>query len=366
MDTLAAERVHGMREIKLFSPLKIRDVTFKNRIGVSPMCQYSASDGEMNDWHLVHLGSRAVGGAGLVLLEATAVSPEGRISPYDSGLWNDIQGEKLKPIVDFIQAQGSVAGIQLGHAGRKASCARPWEGGAPLTSEGWPTVGPSPVAFSEHYPTPREMISVDLKKVVDDFVSATIRARHAGFQVLELHLAHGYLLHSFLSPLSNQRNDELGGSLQNRMRFPLRVVEAVRAQWPEERPLFVRISASDWVEGGWDIEQSVVLAGELAKLGVDLVDCSSGGAVAEADYQTGPGYQVPFSQRVRAETGLPTAAVGEITGPHQAETILRSGQADLVLLAREMLRDPYWPYHAAKELKTKIEVPDQYQRAWRF
>ena len=353
-----------MRDIKLFSPLKIREVTFKNRIGVSPMCQYSSEDGEMNDWHMVHLGSRAVGGAGLVMLEATAVSPEGRISPQDSGLWNDVQRDKLKPIAAFIQSQGGVAGIQIGHAGRKASSARPWEGGGPLSEGGWPTLGPSPIAFGEH-PVPREMGPGDLRRVVDDFVSAALRARDAGFQVLELHLAHGYLLHSFLSPLSNHRKDRYGGSLENRMRFPLEVVEAVRAQWPAERPLFVRISASDWVEGGWDLEQSVQLGKELARRGVDLIDCSSGGAVAEAEYQTGPGYQVHFAQRLRS-VGLPTAAVGEITSPHQAETLLRSGQADLVLLAREMLRDPYWPYHAARELGTKIEVPGQYQRGWRF
>lgn len=354
-----------MREIHLFQPLTIKDVTFKNRIGVSPMCQYSAVDGEVNSWHLVHLGSRAIGGAGLVIVEATAVAPEGRISLQDCGLWNDLQERKLRPVVEFLKSAGSVAGIQIGHAGRKASTALPWEGGGPLETGVWPVVGPSPIAFSSKHQVPHELTEQELESVVADFAAAAQRARNAGFQVLEVHAAHGYLLHSFLSPLSNQREDEYGGDLLNRMRFPLRVVEAVREVWPENLPLFVRISASDWVEGGWDLDQSVVLAKELKALGVDLVDCSSGGGVCDADYETGPGYQVAFSERIRKEDVL-TAAVGEITGPHQAETVLRTGQADLVLLAREMLRDPYWPYHAARELGVKIDTPPQYQRGWRW
>ncbi len=354
-----------MREIHLFQPLTIKDVTFKNRIGVSPMCQYSAVDGEVNSWHLVHLGSRAIGGAGLVVVEATAVAPEGRISLQDCGLWNDLQEQKLRPIVEFLKSAGTVAAIQIGHAGRKASTALPWEGGGPLESGAWPIVGPSPIAFSSKHQVPHELTEQELESVVADFAAAAQRARNAGFQVLEVHAAHGYLLHSFLSPLSNQREDEYGGDLRNRMRFPLRVVEAVREVWPENLPLFVRISASDWVEGGWDLEQSVVLARELKALGVDLVDCSSGGGVCDVDYETGPGYQVAFSERIRKEDVL-TAAVGEITDPHQAETVIRTGQADLVLLAREMLRDPYWPYHAARELGVKIDTPPQYQRGWRW
>ncbi|HIB67726.1 MAG TPA: NADH:flavin oxidoreductase/NADH oxidase [Phycisphaerales bacterium] len=354
-----------MREIHLFQPLTIKDVTFKNRIGVSPMCQYSAVDGEVNNWHLVHLGSRAIGGAGLVVVEATAVAPEGRISLQDCGLWNDLQEQKLRPIVEFLKSAGTVAAIQIGHAGRKASTALPWEGGGPLESGAWPIVGPSSIAFSSKHQVPHELTEQELESVVADFAAAAQRARNAGFQVLEVHAAHGYLLHSFLSPLSNQREDEYGGDLRNRMRFPLRVVEAVREVWPENLPLFVRISASDWVEGGWDLEQSVVLARELKALGVDLVDCSSGGGVCDVDYETGPGYQVAFSERIRKEDVL-TAAVGEITDPHQAETVIRTGQADLVLLAREMLRDPYWPYHAARELGVKIDTPPQYQRGWRW
>ena len=354
-----------MREIHLFQPLTIKDVTFKNRIGVSPMCQYSAEDGEVNNWHLVHLGSRAIGGAGLVIVEATAVAPEGRISLQDCGLWNDLQERKLRPVVEFLKSAGSVAGIQIGHAGRKASTALPWEGGGPLETGVWPVVGPSPIAFSSKHQVPHELTEQELESVVADFAAAAQRARNAGFQVLEVHAAHGYLLHSFLSPLSNQREDEYGGDLRNRMRFPLRVVEAVREVWPENLPLFVRISASDWVEGGWDLEQSVVLARELKALGVDLVDCSSGGGVCDVDYETGPGYQVAFSERIRKEDVL-TAAVGEITDPHQAETVIRTGQADLVLLAREMLRDPYWPYHAAQKLGVKTDTPPQYQRGWRW
>lgn len=353
-----------MRQAQLFTPLKLRGLTFKNRIGVSPMCQYSTTDGLADDWHLVHLGSRAVGGAGLVMAEATSVSPEGRISLGDLGLWNEAQRDRLKPIVAFLQAQGSRAGIQLAHAGRKASCLPPWEGGARLEQGGWQPLAPSALPFAAVHSPPKELDEADLAKVRHDFVAATQRALEAGFDVVELHAAHGYLLHSFLSPLSNQRQDQYGGELANRMRFPLEVVEAVRGVWPDDKPLLVRISASDWMEGGWELEQSVALARELRRRGVDLVDCSSGGAVPEAQYPTGPGYQVAFAARLRQE--LPTAAVGEITDPQQAETILRTGQADLVLLARELLRDPYWPIHAAQSLGVKLELPVQYERAFRF
>lgn len=329
------------------------------------MCQYSAVDGVMNDWHLVHLGSRAVGGAGLVLFEATAVSAEGRITPHDSGLWHAGQAERLKTIVEFVQAQGSVAGLQLAHAGRKASAHRPWDGGGALSAgEGaWQTVAPSAVSFDAERPRPEALDEAGLEKVLRDFVAAAQRAVQAGFQLLEVHAAHGYLLHSFLSPLSNRRGDQYGGTLAHRMRFPLRVVEAVRAAWPQDRPLSVRISASDWVEGGWALKDSVEFASRLKEIGVDLVDCSSGGLVPDAKIETGPGYQVEFAAAVRRETGLPTAAVGQITSPEQAETIVRTGQADIVLLARELLRDPYWPQRARVALGLNAEAPEPYQRA---
>lgn len=329
------------------------------------MCQYSAVDGVMSDWHLVHLGSRAVGGAGLVLFEATAVSPEGRITPHDSGIWNTEQAQRLKGIVEFVRAQGSVAGLQLAHAGRKASAHRPWDGGGALSAaEGaWQTVAPSAVSFDADRAQPEALDEAGLEKVLADFVAAAGRAHQAGFQLLEVHSAHGYLLHSFLSPLSNQRHDQYGGTLENRMRFPLRVVEAVRAAWPEGKPLWVRISASDWVDGGWTLKDSVKYSGRLKEIGVDLVDCSSGGLVPEAQIETGPGYQVQFAATIKRETGLATAAVGQITSPQQAETIVRSGQADMVLLARELLRDPYWPQRARVALGLNAEAPQPYQRA---
>ena len=351
----------------LFTPLRLRDLRIRNRVFVSPMCQYSSHGGVPTDWHLVHLGSRAVGGAGLVMAEATAVSPDGRISPDDAGIWNDDQAEAYRPITKFIRENGAVAAIQLAHAGRKASTDAPWRGGRPVGSgaRGWQPVAPSPVAFGEGFPVPRELEATELDSVVDDFAAAARRSQTAGFQVVELHLAHGYLLHSFLSPLSNQRTDKYGGSIENRSRLPLRVARAVREVWPAEWPVFVRISATDWAEGGWDLEQSVQLANWLKEAGIDLIDCSSGGLVPYAKMQFGPGYQTSFAERIRRQVGIPTAAVGLITEPVQAEHILRTGQADAVALARELLRDPYWPLRAAHELDADIEWPAQYARARR-
>ena len=350
----------------LFEPLTIGDVTLRNRIAVSPMCEYSAIDGLPDDWHLVHLGSRAVGGAGLVFTEATAVSAEGRISPADTGLWNDAQKLAWSRIVGFIDAQGAVAGIQLAHAGRKASTDAPWRGGKPLamTQGGWTAVAPSAIPFDVGYATPAALDESGIRKVVADFVAATRRSREAGFQVIEVHAAHGYLLHEFLSPLSNHRDDRYGGSLENRARLLREVVVAIRTQWPEPRPLFVRLSATDWAEGGWDIDECVQLAHWLQDDGVDLIDCSSGGTVAHPKIPLAPGYQVPFAARIRREAGIATGAVGLITDAHQAESILAQGDADLILLARESLRDPYFPRRAAAELGVRIEPPVQYQRAW--
>ncbi|WP_298134667.1 NADH:flavin oxidoreductase/NADH oxidase [Acidiferrobacter sp.] len=349
----------------LFSPFRLRSQTFRNRIFVSPMCQYSSVDGFPTAWHLVHLGSRAAGGAGLVIMEATAVSPEGRISPGDQGLWSDDHTQALKPIVQFIQSQGAAAGIQIAHAGRKASTDAPWRGGGPLTPAqgGWTVMAPSPVPFAAGFPRPEACGDEDLRRVVADFARAARRADEAGFDVLELHLAHGYLLHEFLSPLSNRRDDRYGGSLENRMRLPLEVTEAVRAVWPDAKPLFARLSATDWVEGGWDIEQSVALARQLKARGVDLIDCSSGGIVADAKIPAGPGYQTPFATRVRNDVGISVGAVGLITDPLQAEQIVRTHLADCVLLGREFLRDPYWPLHAARALHSDIPWPAQYDRA---
>lgn len=349
----------------LFTPLKIGDVTFRNRAFVSPMCQYSSRDGMPNDWHLVHLGSRAVGGAGLVMVEASAVTPEGRITPGDSGLWSDAHAEAFQRITRFIREHGAVPGIQLAHAGRKASTDLPWLGGKPLTPEAgaWTTVAPSAVPFADGYPSPQALSVAELDGAVAAFVAAARRARDAGFQCIEVHMAHGYLLHEFLSPLANHRDDDYGGSLENRMRFPLRVAAAVREAWPASLPLLARISASDWVEGGWDIEQSVALCRRLKEIGVDLIDCSSGGVIADARVPAGPGYQTPFAERIRREAGIATAAVGLITEAAQAEHILRTGQADAVFLAREMLRDPYWPLHAAAKLRVDVPWPVQYQRA---
>lgn len=350
---------------QLFSTLQIGDVHFRNRIFVSPMCQYSSHEGMPTDWHLVHLGSRAVGGAGLVMVEATAVSPEGRISPDDSGLWSDAHSEAFHRITRFISEQGAVPAIQIAHAGRKASTDLPWHGGKPLNAlaGGWQTVAPSALPFADGFPIPYALSITELDEVIANFEAAARRALDAGFRCLELHMAHGYLLHEFLSPLANQRDDEYGGSLENRLRLPLRVAATVREVWPANLPLFVRISASDWVEGGWDIEQSMALCGELKSLGVDLIDCSSGGMVADAVIPAGPGFQTPFAERIRQELGMATAAVGLITDPAQAEHILRTGQADAVFLARELLRDPYWPLHAAKALHVDVNWPVQYQRA---
>ncbi len=352
----------------LFSPLSLRGVTLKNRIAVSPMCQYSSLDGFTNDWHLVHLGSRAVGGAGLVLTEAAAVSPEGRITSHDLGLWTDDHIAGLKRIVDFLTANGAVAGIQLAHAGRKASHARPWEGGRavlPQEPEGWQTVAPSAISFAENGLMPTELDAEGMAKVRADFKASAIRALAAGFKIVEVHAAHGYLLHEFLSPLSNHRTDEYGGSFENRIRFVCEIVQDVRKVWPDEYPLFVRVSASDWTEGGWTIDDSVQLSLQLKQLGVDLIDCSSGGNVPKASIPVGPGYQVLFADQIKRETGLLTGAVGLITTPQQAEAILTNGQADLILLAREFLRDPYFPLHAARELGADISWPVQYERAKR-
>ena len=350
----------------LFSPLTLRGITFANRIAVSPMCEYSSVDGFANDWHLVHLGSRAVGGAGLVFTEATAVVPEGRISPADLGIWTDEHVPMLARITSFIREHGSVAGIQLAHAGRKASTAAPWDGGKPVGIEdgGWsPIFAPSAIPFDHGYQTPAALDEAGIRHLVSSFAAATRRALDAGFQVIEIHAAHGYLINEFLSPLSNARTDEYGGSFENRTRFLREITEAVRETWPESLPLFVRISASEWTDGGWDIEQSVALARMLEPLGVDLVDCSSGGNVPKVRIPVGPGYQVPLAERVRSESGVPTGAVGLITHARQADDIVRSGKADIVLLAREELRDPYFPLHAARELGAHIAWPRQYLRA---
>lgn len=350
----------------LFDPLTVRSITFPNRLFVSPMCEYSSEDGFANDWHLVHLGSRAVGGAGLVFTEATAVTPEGRISPQDLGIWKDDHLDMLSRIAGFIHEQGSVAGMQLAHAGRKASTYRPWSGHGRISDVdgGWRNVlAPSPIKFAEDYPQPTEMTPGMLSAVVTAFGAAARRALQAGFRVLEIHAAHGYLLHEFLSPLSNHRTDKYGGSFEKRIRFVKDVTTAVRQEWPLELPLFIRLSATDWVEGGWDLEQSIALARELKPLGVDLVDCSSGGNVAHATIPLGPGYQVPFAERIRQEAEILTAAVGLITSPAQADEIIASGKADAVLLARELLRDPYFPMRAARELGVDVPWPAQYLRA---
>ncbi|AKQ46394.1 oxidoreductase [Rufibacter radiotolerans] len=349
----------------LFRPLQLKSIEFRNRIVVSPMCQYSSKDGFANDWHLVHLGSRAVGGAGLILVEATGVSPEGRITPHDLGIWKDEHIPELRRIVSFMEAHGTVPGIQLAHAGRKASHHAPWEGGKALSDQegAWPTVAPSALAFHEAEPTPVALDQEGIQKVISDFKAAAVRALSAGFKVVEIHAAHGYLLHSFYSPLSNQRQDAYGGSFDNRIRLLLEVTAAVQEVWPQNYPLFVRISASDWTEGGWTAEDSVSLAKVLMGKGVDLIDCSSGGNVPRAKIPVGPGYQVQFAQKVKAEAGILTGAVGMITTPQEAEDIIANGQADMVFLAREFLRDPYFPLRAAKKLGAEIEWPVQYQRA---
>jgi 2,4-dienoyl-CoA reductase-like NADH-dependent reductase (Old Yellow Enzyme family) len=351
----------------LFTPLQLRDVHLRNRIGVSPMCQYSSEDGFANDWHLVHLGSRAVGGAALVIVEATAVVPEGRISPQDLGLWKDEQIEMLARIFQFIEAHGAVPAIQLAHAGRKASTVRPWEGSGAVSQAdgGWrPVVAPTAEAFDSHYVIPEALDKAGIAKVVRAFADAAKRSLEAGAKIIEIHAAHGYLMHEFLSPLINKRTDEYGGSFENRSRVLRETIEAVRAVWPERLPLLVRISATDWVRGGWDIDEAVQLCRLLKTLGVDLIDCSSGGAVPRAQIPIGPSYQVPFSERIRREADIPTAAVGMITEPAQASEIIESGSADLVLLAREFLREPYWPFKAARALGFELPPPDQYGRAF--
>ncbi len=349
----------------LFEELSLRDVRLRNRIAVSPMCQYSSEDGFANDWHFVHLASRAVGGAGLVSTEATAVEERGRISPGDLGIWKDDHIPFLRRITDFIKARGAVASMQLAHAGRKGSTAVPWEGEGAVSERagGWTPVAPSATPFAPGYPIPEALSKPEIARIVRSFADAARRALDAGFQAVEIHAAHGYLLHEFLSPLSNARSDEYGGPFENRVRAVIEVAKAVRAVWPERLPLLVRISATDWTEGGWDIEQSVELARLLAGEGVDLLDCSSGGNVATAKIPIGPGYQTVFAERIRREAGIATSAVGLITSAQQAEHILRSGQADLVTMARGLLRDPYWPLRAASELKAEVAWPNQYLRA---
>jgi 2,4-dienoyl-CoA reductase-like NADH-dependent reductase (Old Yellow Enzyme family) len=348
---------------KLFSPFTLRELTIPNRIFVSPMCQYSCVDGLATRWHLVHLGSRAVGGAGLVMTEATAVSSEGRISPVDLGLWHDAQIAPLRDIAAFIKGQGAVPGMQLAHAGRKASTEAPWAGQGAVKEGGWTPLAPSAVAYSAEYAVPQAMTPGDLDRVVADFRAAALRALDAGFELIEIHNAHGYLLHEFLSPLSNHRTDDYGGSFDNRARLPLRVASAVREAWPAKWPVFIRISATDWADGGWDVDQSVRFAQALREVGIDVVDCSSGGLVPGVRVPVGAGYQVPFAERIRREASIPTVAVGMITEPEQAEVIVASEQADAVMLAREMLRDPYWPLHAAKVLNAEARWPKQYERA---
>ena len=349
----------------LFDPLQLRDLSLSNRIVVSPMCQYSSVDGFASDWHLVHLGSRAVGGAALVLTEATAVTASGRISPSDLGIYRDEHIEMLGRIVKFIHQQGSAAGIQLAHAGRKASTAPPWNGGAKVevADGGWEPVGPTSAPFAPNYPTPRELTSDEIADVIVAFRRAAVRALAAGFDVVEIHAAHGYLLHEFLSPLSNTRTDHFGGSFDNRARLLREVVSGVRQVWPDRLPVFVRISATDWTRGGWDIDDSIALAKQLAPLGVDLIDCSTGGNVPNATIVPAPGYQVPFAARVKKDAGVLTGAVGLITTAKQADAIIREGHADVVILAREILRDPYFPLHAAKELGAEQSWPVQYLRA---
>jgi 2,4-dienoyl-CoA reductase-like NADH-dependent reductase (Old Yellow Enzyme family) len=349
----------------LFSPLKIKNIELRNRIAVSPMCEYSSNDGFANDWHLVHLGSRAVGGAALIITEATAISPEGRISPADLGIWKDEHIEKLKQITDFIHAHGAVAGVQLAHAGRKASHDVPWDGNKQIPSGskgGWKALAPSALPFSETEEAPAELDIAGIEKIKSDFKAAAARALKAGFKVIEIHAAHGYLLHEFYSPLSNHRTDQYGGAFGNRTRLLMEVIEAVKEVWPQENPLFVRISSTDWTEGGWTPDDSVALSKKLKSAGVDLVDCSSGGNVL-AKIPLKPGYQVDFAAKVRKESDIMTGAVGLITEPAQADEIIRSGQADIVLLAREMLRDPYFPLHAARVLGQEIKWPVQYERA---
>lgn len=351
----------------LFDPFQLKDVTLRNRIGVSPMCQYSYTDGFSNDWQLVHLGARAAGGTGLIIAEATAVEPRGRITPYDIGLWSDAHIEPLARVTRFIKSQGAVAGIQIAHAGRKACTDKPWLGGKALPREHelwWQSVGPSALAYSDSYAVPQALVLEEIAAIQGLFVDAARRALQAGFEWLELHGAHGYLINSFYSPLSNQRTDRYGGSFENRIRLLVETVQAVRKVWPERLPLTVRISGTEWVEDGWSIENSVAMARILRVEGVDLIDCSSGGNIPKAPVPVAPGYQVPVSEAVRAGAGIPTATVGLITDAHQADEIVRSGKADVVLLGREMLRTPFWAIQAAKELGQPLPTPPQYHRAY--
>jgi len=348
----------------LFDPFTVRGVTLRNRIGVSPMCQYSSDNGFATDWHLVHLGSRAIGGAGLILSEATAVTADGRISPHDLGLWTDAHCDQMSRITRFIGEHGAVPGIQLAHAGRKANRHRPWESDGPITSGMWRVIGPSALPFSDGYETPNEMTPSDIDAVKHAFGMAATRAHHAGFRWVEIHAAHGYLLHSFYSPIANRRTDQYGGSYDNRVRFVLEVTRQVRAMWPDDLPLGVRLSSTDWTEDGWTIDDTVELAKRLKAEGVDIVDCSSGGNVATAHIPAHPGYQVPFADAVRRGAGIATAAVGLIANAKQADEIVACGQADLVLLARQSLRDPYWPLHAAQALGAQLAPPPQYARAY--
>jgi 2,4-dienoyl-CoA reductase-like NADH-dependent reductase (Old Yellow Enzyme family) len=349
----------------LFSPITLRGLTLRNRVIVSPMCMYSTPEGIPGPWHLVHLGSRAIGGAGAVMAEASAVSREGRISPMDLGIWSDAHTEAFKPIVQFIRESGAVAAIQLAHAGRKASTAVPWLGHKPIYEEanGWLPLGPSPIPYADGYAPPREMSLADIDKVVADFAAAARRAHAAGFELLECHMGHGYLLHSFLSPISNQRTDEYGGSLENRARLPLRVARAVREAWPESLPLFVRISSTDWIEGGWDLPQSVQLSRWMKEIGVDLMDCSSGAVNAASSVPAAPGFHVPFSSAIRQQAGIATGAVGLITEAVQAEQIVGTGLADVILIGRGFLEDPYWALHAARKLRAEGAWPLPYARA---
>ncbi len=350
---------------QLFSPLAIKSIVLKNRIAISPMCQYSATDGFANDWHLVHLGSRASGGAGLIIQEATAVSPEARISPQDLGLWKDEQIEKMQQINRFIVSQNAVPGIQLAHAGRKASVSAPWNGNKKLDESqgGWETVAPSAIGYHSNEKAPITLDKIGIQKVISDFKSATKRVVQAGYQVLEIHGAHGYLLHQFLSPLSNFRTDEYGGSFENRIRLTLEVVDAVQSEWPKDLPLFVRISATDWADGGWNVDESVALTKILKQKGVDLIDASSGGLVPHQKIPLGPNYQVPFAEKIKKDTGILTGAVGLITEAIQAEEIIAGGKADLVLFARESLRNPNLGLTFAHELQATIQWPKQYERA---
>ncbi len=352
-------------ESRLFTPLKVRGIELKNRIVVSPMCQYSSIEGVPSDWQLIHLGSRAVGGAALVITEATAVSPEGRISPDDAGIWGEKHVKAYQKITSFIKSQNSVPGIQLAHAGRKASTYSPWKGKGEVKEEdgGWQTIAPSAISFAENYPHPKEVNDDDIQEVIQQFKTAALNSIKAGFELIELHFAHGYLVHEFFSTFSNQRKDKYGGSLENRCRIAIEIAHSIREIIPEKMPLFVRISSTDWKDGGWDIDQSVQLAKWLKEIGVDLIDCSSGGNLNKVSIPVYPGYQVPFAEQIKKEANILTAAVGMITEAKQAEEIIHSGKADLVSLARAMLRDPYWPLHAAKELNVDIGWPNQYLRA---